>query len=291
MEDTEEKIMRNVILTLLAVLLALGLVACGSVPEGPYFAKGVYACYEEGQEEAPKTYFYVFEEDNYGYTEDGANDGLGLPFDAEESDGIVRFTFGGADEPADVLTITGVQDGKVFGTFSADPERKLVFEPMKGFEPDTFSAENYVNPNDSIYHDANGWSVHYDAAKFAFEQDGPKVYIVYIGESAGTNMITVTYTVDTTGEEVIRELGESWGADTEYYEGIFPGTDAVNGYWAVLPPAGEGSGIYMTAIGRDYMEGSLVFELTGHNGEDEEMNLAVSDELAGVIDSLSFDYE
>ena len=37
------------------------------------------------------------------------------------------------------------------------------------------------------------------------------------------------------------------------------------------------------------MQGYLLFELTGHNGEDEEQNMAVSDALAGIIDSLEFE--
>ncbi len=47
----------------------------------------------------------------------------------------------------------------------------------------------------------------------------------------------------------------------------------------------------MTAIARDDMEGVLVFELDGHMGNDEENNMAVSDALAGIIDSLEFPYE
>ena len=37
------------------------------------------------------------------------------------------------------------------------------------------------------------------------------------------------------------------------------------------------------------MDGALIFELTGHNGEDEEQNLEVSDALAGIIDSLTWE--
>ncbi len=44
----------------------------------------------------------------------------------------------------------------------------------------------------------------------------------------------------------------------------------------------------MTAIARDYMDGYLLFELTGHNSGDEELDMAVSDYMAAIIDSLTF---
>lgn len=153
------------------------------------------------------------------------------------------------------------------------------------------TAEDYYNgPDNSVYHDANGWSVKYDATKFTVTPENGSVFIVYQGESAGTNVITVTYDVENTGEAAIKKLGESWGSDkTTYSEGPFPGAEDVTGYWATLPPSEDGSGLYETAIGRDYMDGALIFELTGHNGEDDAQNMEVSDQMASVIDSLTFE--
>ena len=107
-------------------------------------------------------------------------------------------------------------------------------------------------------------------------------------------MITVTYTVENKAEAAIKELGGSWGNNTQYSEGPFPGASYAKGYWAVLPPEKDGSGLSMTAIARDYMDGALIFECTEHLGNDDEMNMAVSDALAGIIDSLNwkvFDYD
>ncbi|MCR5735607.1 MAG: hypothetical protein K6G22_13450 [Lachnospiraceae bacterium] len=151
------------------------------------------------------------------------------------------------------------------------------------------SGEDPIIPEYSEYNDANGWNIKYDPERFEITPNGPEVYIVYTGESAGTNMITVTYTVENRGKEAIQELGDSWGDSTEYYEAPFPGAEYATGYWAFLEPEGGGSGLYMTAIGRDYMDGALIFELTGHMGDDEEMNIEVSDHLAGIIDSLTWD--
>ena len=267
--------------------------AQADLPAAPYFTKGVYVNYSEELENPDLTYFYVFSADTYGYTADGANNGIGVPFDViSQADGRVTLSFGGSDESSEeTLVITAVDaNGSVHGYFDDVPERPMVFELLSGADADTFSAENYVNgPEKSVYHDANGWSIKYDANLFEVTPKGPETFIVYTGESAGTNMITATYTVENGGEAAIKELGESWGDDTVYSSAPFPGASDTTGYWAVLAPEEGGSGMYMTAIGRDYMDGALIFEFTGHNGEDDEQNMAVSDAMASIIDSLTFD--
>ena len=65
----------------------------------------------------------------------------------------------------------------------------------------------------------------------------------------------------------------------------------MTGYWVVVAPDTEGSGACMTAMARDDMDGSLVFEMDEHMGNDEMQNIEVSDALAAVIDSLEFPYE
>ena len=285
-----------------AIVLIIGagvlLTGCGSkadntakVPAAPYFAKGVYYNYAKEAEDPDKTYFYVFSDDSYGYTADGANEGIGLPFDIEQTDGTVKFLFGGADESEENLVITAVDNGIVYGYFEGTEDRELVFEPVEGADPEDFSAENFVNgPENSVYRDANGWSIRYDANKFEVTKEGPDVFIVYTGESAGTNMITATYSLDK-AEDAIDKIGDEAGENVEFLQSIFPGTEDVTSYYAIVSPENGGSGAYMTAFARDYMEGSLIFRVDGHMGEDEEMNMAVSDDVAAVLDSITFDFE
>ena len=111
--------------------------------------------------------------------------------------------------------------------------------------------------------------------------------MVYTGESAGTNMITVTYEVNITAEDAINELAKSWGDNVTVTRSIFPNTE-VDGYWATLPPAEDGVGMYQTAIARDYMDGCLIFEVTGHNSGDDALDMEVGDALAMIIDSITF---
>ena len=258
------------------------------IPAPPYFTKGVYVNYAKEAENPSKTYFYVINDETYGHTEDGEHDGIGLPFAITQKDGAVDFSFGGADEDIDTLTIHSVENGVITGAFEDGLE--LVFEPVADADPETFSSENFVNgPENSVYHDANGWSVKYDATKFEINQSGPQVFIVYTGDSAGSNLITVTYTVDNKAEAAIKELGKPYGDKAEYTEWPFPGVSDVTGYNVSVPVDKEGSGSYMTAFARDYMDGALIFETDGHDGDDEEMNTEVHAALTSVLNSLTFD--
>ena len=144
---------------------------------------------------------------------------------------------------------------------------------------------------EQVYENANGWTVKYDPSRFVINEGGPVSTIVYIGESAGTNMITVTYRVDTDAEGAIKEIGSAYGDKAYYTEGPFIGMEDIQGYTVSVEPDTVGSGAYKTAIARDYMEGALIFEIDGHMGDDEENNMEVSDYLAGVIDSIQFPYE
>lgn len=258
------------------------------VPGAPYFEAGVYAIYTEDTASPKKTNFYVFNTDTYGYTADGTNHGIGLPFDYKQNDGSVRFQFGGAGEYEDVFTVKAVENGKIIGAF--DDGLMIVFEKIDGVDPDTFDAENYVaDPHDFVYHDANGWSVHYDSTLIDITRQDGTVFMVYTGDCPGTNMVIVDYKVENNAENAIKELGKSWGEKTQFSQGIFPGTEDITGYWAMLPPSDEGSGMHMTAVARDYMQGALIFEYDGHNGNDEAMNMTISDTMANIIDSLTFD--
>ncbi len=123
-----------------------------------YFTKGVYVNYAKEAENPDKTYFYVFNGADYGYTEDGTT-GTGVPFDCTQGDGEVSFSFGGSDSVEDTLKITSFEEDRITGSFVDGLE--LVFERLDDVDADNFSAENYVNgPEKSVYHDANGWSTY-----------------------------------------------------------------------------------------------------------------------------------
>ena len=252
-----------------------------------YFKKGVYVNYAKYAEDPAKNYFYVFNGDDWGHTEEG-NNGEGVPFECVQEEGQVRFSFGSVDVIEDVFIVTSVEDGFVYGYYDDDMKLELVFEYLPDADPDTFNAINYTSDGDYIYEDPNGWSIMYDPNLFDITQDGNKVAIVYNGTSSGTNMIMVTYDVDKNGREARDSFAEEYGGNATTSDGIFPGTEEIPGYWAVCPTSETGSGLYMEAITRDYMDGYLSFEIIGHKSGNEDLDMEVSDKLVGILDSLSF---
>ncbi|MBO4901018.1 MAG: hypothetical protein J5509_12095, partial [Lachnospiraceae bacterium] len=153
------------------------------------FSKGVYVNYAKEAVDPPKTYFYVFSEDNYGYVADGENNDMGYPFDIVQADGKVTFTVGGEGAEEEVFVITGNEDGKIYGYFEDIPERELVFEPVPDADPKGFSAVNYLNAaagEHLVYTDANGWSVTYNPNTITVNAGGPVTTFVYTGECAGS---------------------------------------------------------------------------------------------------------
>ncbi|WP_026518238.1 hypothetical protein [Butyrivibrio sp. MC2021] len=216
---------------------------------------------------------------------------MGLPFCCTQEDGKIAFSFGGNGESSDVFTVESIENGVMKGAF--EDGMTMYFEPVFDADPEAFDAVAFVDKSGRVdykqYEDPNGWSVTYNAAKMSVTQQNNMVFFVYTGESAGTNMITVTYEPSVSAKDAVDEMVKSWGSDNATQnESIFPGTEDVTGYWAMLPPAAEGSGYYESVIARDYMEGSLIFETTGHNCGDDALDMAVSDELVLIIDSITF---
>ena len=157
---------------------------------------------------------------------------------------------------------------------------------------ETTEAEATQELEPGVFESQNGWKVHYNPDMFEVSGDGPETFFVYMGDSAGTNMIEASYTVEGNAEAVINEIAKSSGDKTEVFERNFPGkNENISGWCASLPVDGEGSGYYMTAFARDYMDGALVFRIDGHMGEDEDMNMTVYDYIAEIMDSIEFPYE
>lgn len=257
--------------------------------KAPYFKKGVYSSFPTSEMASQHTYFYIFYDETSGYTEDGLS-GIGLPFACEQTDGTVVFSMGGADEESqDILTVESVSDGWVTGTVQNGIS--ITFAPVPDVDPDNFSAQNYINQfagNDLVYEDANGWSVKYDPSVIAVNQGGSVTTFVYTGESAGTNMITVTYEAGIDAKTAVAEKAKAYGEGGTSNEAPFPGAEDVTGYWAMTAPLAEGSGLVESVVARDYMDGYLMFETTAHNSGDDAIDIPVSDALAAVMDSLTF---
>ena len=106
-----------------------------------YFDKGVYQNYPPDDVNASLDYFYVFYDGGAGYTENAAT-GMGLPFACEQSEGSVRFSFGGEGDGWDVFTVETVENKAVIGHF--EDGKRLAFVYVPDADPDNFNAAEYM---------------------------------------------------------------------------------------------------------------------------------------------------
>ncbi|SCZ77519.1 hypothetical protein [Pseudobutyrivibrio xylanivorans] len=289
----------------LALTMVMGLVGCGksasvdsetakiedeavAMSAITYFTKGVYANYAADAVDPEKTYFYVFLGDGSGSIEDGITGSADF-FTCEVGENELTFHVGSMDPVDQVFTVKSFDDNKVTGSFEDGVE--VVFEKLDGVDPNGFSGENYVhamNGEDLVYESPYNWKVRYNPDVIEVNQSGPVTTFVYTGDCAGTCMITATYNLDD-AKTAIKAIGDSWGSDTEYSESTFPGTEDVTCYNAMMPVTEDtGSGLHMSALGRDTMDGSVTFEFTVHNSGDDAIDIPVSDALAAIIDSIEF---
>lgn len=146
--------------------------------------------------------------------------------------------------------------------------------------------------NDEMeYISRDGVRIKYNAKEVeSSEIDEHTAQFVYMGESAGTNMMEVKYIADKGPEEVLGEVTEDWTEDPEKIErseGLFPGTEDKWGYWRVLSPEG-GKGLGMTAIAGEYNGGTLLFTITSTMSGKEDVDMAVSDCIAEMLDGVQY---
>ena len=147
---------------------------------------------------------------------------------------------------------------------------------------------DYLSNGDYVYEDPNGWKVRYNPDLITVNKENNIVGFVYTGDCAGTCMVQVTYDVYMNGKEKSEALAKEYGDAATVSESVFPGTEDEKCYVVYCPSADGSTGLFMTALVRDYMDGYLLFEELVTNSGDEEMDMAVSDNLATIIDSLEF---
>ena len=149
-----------------------------------------------------------------------------------------------------------------------------------------------VTNEEMSYMSSDGWRVRYNALKIeGSEIDEHTAQFVYLGDSAGTSMVTISYIPDRYPQEVLYEVTNPWGQDdkTLRTEGFFPGTDDKWGYWRTLYADVESSGLSLGAIAGEYNGGVLLFEITAHLCGDDRIDVPMNDALSGVIDSVEYE--
>ena len=164
---------------------------------------------------------------------------------------------------------------------------QAVAEAMYNADNEPFTGDDYLDR--MTYMSPDGWNVAYDPQLFeAMEIDEHSAQFVYLGESAGSNVITVSYVEGEDPEKYLDELTADWSDDAKKVEGTFPGTEDTPGFWRMSPEVEEGSGLYETLIAGAYKDGVLVLDAVEHKSGDEETDTAVSDAMAEVINTITY---
>ena len=145
-----KKIIKSLAVIIPFVVLIGFVTGCTNIKQGSllkqkaettaYFHKGVYKSYSSDKD-SNQFYFYVFYDENSGYTEDSKM-GIGLPFSCVQTVDNVKFKFGGSEEPEEVFKIKSAQKNLVTGSFEND--KLLIFVPVTDANPDNFDAVKYM---------------------------------------------------------------------------------------------------------------------------------------------------
>lgn len=137
----------------------------------------------------------------------------------------------------------------------------------------------------------DGWSTRYYKKNVQLNKiDDHSTSFVYTGECAGTCMLTVSYVKGKKPEEAASAITKGWGdaSKIKKSEGSLPGAMETKSVYYELAPDNGPAGLYQTVIAGEYKEGTLVFELTYHRGNDEAMDMAANDTLAEILNSTMY---
>lgn len=165
--------------------------------------------------------------------------------------------------------------------------------PAEPAEDTVEEQETFAEPILSEYKSPDGWSVRYDPALIAVEEDGSTANFRYTGEAGSGDMdqVTISYEADKQPEALLNEITSDWGDQVDIIksEGFFPGTDDMWGYWRLLFAEEDGTGLSRTAIAGEYNGGVLLLQNTQNMTGDEAVDMDVIGALETVVDSITYE--
>lgn len=139
----------------------------------------------------------------------------------------------------------------------------------------------------AVYDSDDGWSITYNPNEMRLNEQDDSVDFVYLGESSGTDMVSISYVADKMPQEVLYEKTQDIDPSlVTRDEGIFGSTEA----WAFTysVSATEGSGLSEQFSGIEHNGGTLLIDILTHGEVDEARGEAVSDAIATLVDTLVF---
>ncbi len=163
-----------------------------------------------------------------------------------------------------------------------------------GADADDTSAEDSETSEFDTFESEDGWTVKYDPQVIKVEDNtdpADEISFIYTGNEDAKSFLTITYLKDMMPDQVIEELKAANGSDVEVNAtgGTFPGTTDKWGYWVDYTSEEEDEGATTTTILGEYNGGTLEYIFTYQQTGDDEKDMAASDALAMVIDSVEYD--
>lgn len=148
-----------------------------------------------------------------------------------------------------------------------------------------------LNAQEGVYQSADGWTVEYDSDLIEVNENGSQVYFVYVGECGGTNLIGISYYADKMPTEVLYDaMSERGEMDEDTWtrsEGFFAGDKW--SYSAYMNRDGDGSTEAVGFTAAEYNGGTILIEKDTHVETDEANGIKISDTLAEILNSMTFD--
>ena len=157
------------------------------------------------------------------------------------------------------------------------------------------AADSQNASDEQSYQSKDGWSVRYDASLIEVKEEDGAAAFIYKNDSAENSMVTIRTVSGKQPEEALAELTSEWGEDDSIQEkihrseGFFPGTSDKWGYWRTLHGTTDGTEPDRTAIAGEYNGGVLIFEFTSFRTGDDGIDMAQSDVLAEIVDSVAYE--
>ena len=146
-----------------------------------------------------------------------------------------------------------------------------------------------VFPEYTTYTSKNGWSTQYDKNSFEVNETGEGTYFVYTGDCAGTSYVGLSVVNRQSAKEVLYEKTANWNqANMMVNEGLFQGDKWA--YTRILTPSAGEVPVYQMCQAAEYNGSVFLIEAYETMGNNEAMNMNVSDNISMVIDALQLGY-
>ena len=148
---------------------------------------------------------------------------------------------------------------------------------------------NQTSPAYVGYASKDGWRTQYDKNSFEVNETKEGTYFVYTGDCAGTCYVGLSVVNRQSAKEVLYEKTANWNpANMMISEGLFQGDKWQ--YTRILTPSAGEVPVYQMYKAAEYNGRVFLIEAYETMGNNEGINMKVSDSIAMVIDAIEFNY-